>query len=142
MLGVVRVLLIWLLAVSVPLKAIAMGSALGCGPGHHGDPAAQAAEAARTAVAHDLSDHGIAAGGDESQVAAELGDVLDHEHGGSPASHAKVKCGTCAPCCTAAAPAVGPMAALLDLQPVDGIPFAAGYYAGVQVDVPHRPPRT
>lgn len=140
MLGVVRVLLIWLLAVSVPFKAIAMGSAMGCGPGHHGALAAQSAGSA-AGVAHDTYEHDGSPGGHHAHASADSDGTDDHEHANSAGGQAKVKCGTCAPCCTAAGPAVEPLAPALDPLPADGIPFASRDYAGVQADVPHRPPK-
>jgi hypothetical protein len=140
MLGVLRVLLICLLAVSVPLKAIAMGSAMGCGPGHHDALAAQSAEIG-PGVTHDTHEDDASLGVHHVHASADSDGTDDHEHASSASGQAKVKCGTCAPCCTAAAPAVECLALALDPLPADGIPFASRYYAGAQVDVPHRPPK-
>lgn len=140
MLGVVRVLLIWLLAVSVPFKAIAMGSAMGCGPGHHGALVAESADLV-PGVAHHTHEGGASPGAHHVHAAADSDGADDQEHANSASGQVKVKCGTCAPCCTAAAPAVEGLAPALDPLPADGIPFVSRYYAGVQADVPHRPPR-
>lgn len=140
MLGVVRVLFIWLLAAAVPLKAIAMGSAIGCGPAHHGALAMERADFAPRVGQHTHEDGGSREAHHHHALAGS-GGADDHERAGSPSGQAKVKCGTCAPCCTAAAPAIEGLASMIAPLPADGIPFASRYYADVQADVPHRPPR-
>lgn len=107
--GAVRVLLIWVLTIVIPFKAIAMGSAIGCGPGHHGSPSLEPAQF----PVSDLADRGWAEQSGHASDGGHVGermrgasgstDVHDDER--SPSAHAKVKCGTCAPCCAAVGPA-------------------------------------
>lgn len=140
MLGVVRVLLIWLMVAAVPLKAIAMGSAIGCGPTQHGSAAMEPTDLSPR-MAPSMYEHGGSREPHRLHAGADSLGADDHERAGSLGGQANVKCGTCAPCCSAAGPAVeGPVSTAALLRG-EGIPFASGYYAHVQPDVPHRPPR-
>lgn len=143
--GAVRVLLIWVLTIVIPFKAIAMGSAIGCGPGHHGSPSLEPAQF----PVSDLADRGWAEQSGHASDGGHVGermrgasgstDVHDDER--SPSAHAKVKCGTCAPCCAAVGPATDRLPPQISQAPVQGAAFAPQFYAGVQADVPHRLPK-
>ena len=136
MVGVFRVLFIWLLAVTIPLKAIAMGSLIGCGPTHHGAPAME-----RSELSPHMHEHGGSRDSHQLHPVAGTGGMDDEDRGGSVDVQAAVKCGTCAPCCTAAAPAVECLVTTVARLPGEDIPFASRHYPEVQADVPHRPPR-
>ncbi len=137
-------LLICLLVIALPLKAVAAVTMVGCGPVHHA--AGKSVKVQAAAVAHD---HGSHASGSEHH-----GSSGDHaaESGGKPdgaadsgkhhgAKMANAKCSSCAPCCAAAAPAPE-LHRFAGIEPAaDELPFAATSYRGVIDDVPHKPPR-
>jgi hypothetical protein len=139
-----RLLLTCLLAIALPLKALAAVTLVGCGPVHHGPHGAVQPPAA--AAAHDhgsaaSSDHHAGSAGAPATDAADEPDTTEQagKHHGTKMANAK--CSSCAPCCAAVAPA--PEAQRWrGIEPArDGLPAATVRYRGVVGDVPHKPPR-
>jgi hypothetical protein len=134
--GLFRLLLIVALALAIPMKAIAGVTMLGCvshpGPGVASSPEHHAH--AEPATGHD---HG--------QMHHELPDsATSHDgHRASPPSHAdaKVKCGTCAPCCAGAA-LIGSFSAAVSDFPVHAdFPASAPLHPSGRHTRLDRPPR-
>jgi hypothetical protein len=136
--GVVRLLLIWFIAAAVPLKGLAAVTMGGCGPEHHSPR-----EAAAT-VAH-------ATHGDFHEVLLELGagNVVAGNQGAetgldSSTGHSaqlKMKCSSCAPCCSVAAPAFARTTMVQAESASTAVAFLEIRFPAVFADVPHRPPR-
>jgi hypothetical protein len=122
----IRLLLIGLLIVALPFKAMAGVFMLGCSPAHH---------------AHMMNAAAVAAG---SQDAAGMG---EHPAGsdGVSESHQNTasagKCSSCTLCCMAAAPAPELQAHIAHRAADDGWVDVPDRYVGVIGDVPHGPPR-
>lgn len=155
-----RLLLICLLSLALPFKALAGVAMIGCGPAHHASmtraAAPNATVATRAASAPEGRDahaaHGDAAGVQVWVAHGSVGDgdgALDVAAGPDSAKPAAdhgskvstVKCSSCAPCCAAAAPAPDhhrwPAAGPDHRESA----FCADRYSGVVTDVPHEPPR-
>jgi hypothetical protein len=143
---VFRIALTWLLALAVPVQAIAVVRMMHCGPGHHGASLAQSS----VTHAHDDRQHA------ETSLHAPHGSGGAHVHpfavandsgddaSDSVTSHklANGSCSACASCCTAAALPVRltlfePSAAHDVLVPHPSRGIAAFVTGG-----PERPPRT
>lgn len=128
----VRVLLIWLLAIALPAQGVIAATMVFCGPNHH-DGASAAAVAHEADAAHS---HDEAADGQAKSTAADETAAPDKF---SPSG--MQKCSVCASCCSAAAiydtvpkvPVVEPVDAHFAALAPDVEPFAA--------DGPDRPPR-
>lgn len=155
--GLIRTLLVWLLALAIPAQASAAATMAFCGPKHHGDVAVAVAVADAVAVAQ--ADHTAAPAGHDHH-GAEAG--MAHEHSGahdaltaspgpgehSSAAQAKAgsadthKCNVCGSCCSTGAlmstlpalPVVEATAATFSPVAATVDPFSAGG--------PDRPPRT
>ncbi len=138
-----RLLLIWSLAVVVPLKGLAAVTMIGCGPGHHPTVSPSVAPASGGHVAsHGAPDEAGANGVDHA-----VADDADPEEGDSPTGSAglsqplKLKCGNCAPCCSAAAPASEFLAPARAELASAALAFVEVRYPGIVPNVPHGPPR-
>ena len=165
----VRTVLIWLLAVALPVQGAAAATMLACGPGHHGAAGAHAhaAEAGQAPHAHDIGAHAHDheaqhdhQAGDGSAHPHTDGDGADDHHGGmlgessqasptdvdsatgNPVHKSAGKCSACASCCTVA---VLPTSALAIASPVHTdrvtvfFPVQAAVFMTGGLD---RPPRT
>lgn len=138
-----RLLLIWSLAVVVPLKGLAAVTMIGCGPGHH---AAVQPSAAHASGEHAASHEAAGEPGANSAV-VDMADAAapeddDTRVGGlGLLQPLKMKCGNCAPCCGAAAPASEFLAPARAELAADAVAFVVVRYPGIVPDVPHGPPR-
>ena len=136
-----RLLLICLLAIALPLKAVASVAMVGCGPVHHG--AHSGGEAAAAASSHTHGSHGgsDAPAGEHAPAPGNEpgGTAHGDKHHGSKLSAAK--CSSCAPCCAAVAPAPDSRGFAALAPAATALPFATSSYRGVVGDVPHKPPR-
>jgi hypothetical protein len=126
-------LMIWLLAVAIPVQGWAAGTRVACGAAHHG-AAAVTAEASASALAHyhRHDHHQMEQAGQGAQDIPAAG--AGHKHAGS--------CSTCAACCVGAAI----ITAALAIMPVPGttavlIAEPSSAYTGHIPDGPERPPR-
>lgn len=136
--GVVRLFLIWFIAAAIPLKGLAAVSVGGCGPGH------AAARGATEVVQHETHGdfHEVPAdvrSDDAAAAYAGVESVADSARGHS--AQLKLKCSSCVPCCSVAAPA-------FERARISQAESAAAAVASVEIplpgvfaDVPHRPPR-
>ena len=126
-----RLLLLWLMAVALPLQGFAAAGAQHCVPMH---------ERMQVVEAHDLGhgDHHHAAAVDADAQA----EPLDHPVPESPAKTGAFKCSACAACCVA----LGLPASATELpgQPAGGLqPLAPkATEAAFLTDGLERPPRT
>lgn len=147
--GVLRLFLIWFMAMVIPLKGVAAVTTIGCGPGHHGATAAAKPGSSSRSVAHHGADRAVKQGHDGGSLGASL---ADPPSGDAPKQSAidqsksfskviKLKCSGCAPCCAAAAPAFEPARVPQAHLGSCGLSFEDTRFVGVDVDVPHRPPR-
>lgn len=144
MVRVWRLALIWLMVALLPFKAVAGITMVGCGPQHGAAHAQVVEQQIHVAQHHGDENHDHAAEHSHAmhQASAEAeaaagADRADVHHDGA----VKVKCGTCAPCCAAAAP--GFTAHTLPSAAPNGAVASRVFdtLAGVVSDVPHRPPR-
>ena len=105
--GVVRLLLIWFIAAAVPLKGLAAVTMVGCGPGHHSPRASVDALPHEThAASHEVRE---AVGSGVSGSAVEAVDEVPpaaSELSTGQSTQLKMKCSSCAPCCSVVAPAL------------------------------------
>jgi hypothetical protein len=108
MLRKLRILLMWLVALAVPVQGFAAASMLGCGPGHHGTTGAQAHAGPMHEHASGTSQHahGVDLDGDSSSHHPDASAAA--AHGDTPEAPAEGKsgagsCSACASCCLAAA---------------------------------------
>lgn len=141
-----RMLLIWLLIASMPLKALAGIGMASCGPGHH-----QLA----SSMPLDLGQAHVNLAGPLDAPAVQLHDLSHGSHGGASASAGttdainavddvatELKCSGCSPCCAAAAPP--PIAGALHgyCAPDEALDArSVSSRDGVVPAVPHKPPR-
>lgn len=151
-----RLLLICVLSLALPFKALAGVAMIGCGPTHHASMLLMAAakpavhsDAAAAHGAHAMhAEHTMAPGDPTADAAANIDGAASADgakpavdHGANAAKAAKVKCSSCAPCCAAAAPAPDahrwPTAEPSHREAA----FLGDRYSGVVTDVPHEPPR-
>ena len=147
MLRVLRITLMWLVALAVPIQGYAAATMLGCGPEHHRMAGLQS-----QAAAADGSDPAVK----QHSPDAHAGMVGDHPHGDSAEpSHAhvlkthgssgKVGKGACTPCASCCVVAALP-ATMVVFQPVPlvefFVPLAARSVASFVTEGPERPPRS
>ena len=107
MFRVLRITLMWLIALAVPIQGSAAASMFGCGPGHHGGMgSSQVAVNQKPASDVDRVSRGAM---DEDADSLHHEDGIPHNHAHSLKSHgathkaAKGSCTPCASCCVAAA---------------------------------------
>lgn len=138
-----RLLLIWSLALVVPLKGLAAVTMIGCGPDHH---AALSPSSAQASDEHAAS-HEVAGGERANTAILDMADDAASEDGDTPVGGAglsqplKMKCGNCAPCCGAAAPASEILPPTRGDLAADAVAFVAVHSSGIVLGVPHGPPR-
>lgn len=104
MLGVLRITLMWLIALAVPVQGFAAATMFGCGPGHHGGVGSFPAMADGHAQVADHHSH---------EAFAKTGVSFDHGHKldvddspevqGAVHKVTKGNCTPCASCCVVAA---------------------------------------
>lgn len=159
-----RLILLWVLVLALPFKAMAGVAMFGCGPGHHPLQALHVA-ASTTSVANLEMDHH---GADQGQspgalevssepaspaTTADAGDASDNRLSGKtvqgdgtsssqPGKTSAGKCGSCAPCCVVAAPACECAVYVGRTASDDGWLDFSDPYVGVVIEVPHQPPRS
>lgn len=130
-----RLLLVWLIALALPIQGVAGVTMLHCGPSHHAPPA----EAPHAEGGHAHHQHAVHAGAVDGQ----------HDHGHTAAlGHAhhaadKASCSACAACCAGTALAVPMTPLVLALQDVaqEHAPAAEARLAAFLTGGPERPPR-
>ncbi len=140
--GVVRLLLIWFIAAAVPLKGLAAVTMGGCGPGHHSP--SQPGVVVQHATHVDAHDGREDLRFDDSVSATEtVNDVLQTASDPTTGHSAqlKMKCSSCAPCCSVAAPALERMSISHAESASTAVAFLEIRFPAVFADVPHRPPR-
>ena len=145
---VLRIALMWLLALAVPVQGVAATTMLSCGPNH--------ASAAATAAPHDEAPHHAQVGQSphhEQQHQQQHGQ--GHENGHDTAGNddtggdddtgavkvATQKCSACASCCTAAMLPATASASLAPVVPDFVAPGLPADVADFLTDGPERPPR-
>lgn len=136
--GVVRLLLIWFIAAAVPLKGLAAVTMSGCGPGHHSSREANEIVQLEThgdfhEVREDVRSGNTGAGSQGVET------VPDSSTGHS--AQLKMKCSSCAPCCSVAAPAFERTSISQADSASTAVAFLEIRFPAVFADVPHRPPR-
>jgi hypothetical protein len=147
--GVRRSLLIWLLAVLLPLQGWAASGSSPCGPGRHATPLQAAGNAVQVSdehahpraqpstiahlEAHDP--HGPADASAAADDAAPAGAEAAQQHDDTHA------CSACAACCPGAAPPGAPVT-VVTLAPADVVPVVPGAgAANAFIGGLERPPR-
>ena len=112
MLRILRITLMWLLALAVPVQGFAAASMVGCGAGHqaggmqsHSHGLGLGQHEANAPQSHDH--HGHAHG--EAHVAVHADMHMAGIDGAAHAGVSKASCSACASCCTAAALPATPM---------------------------------
>jgi hypothetical protein len=136
--GVVRLLLIWFIAAAVPLKGLAAVTMAGCGPGHHSPR--EAAEIVQLETHGDLHEvRGDIRSRDAGAGSQGVETVPDSSTGQS--AQLKMKCSSCAPCCSVAAPASERASISQTDSASTAVTFLEIRLPEVVADVPHRPPR-
>lgn len=139
--GVVRLLLIWFIAAAVPLKGLAAVTMGGCGPGHHSP--SQSGEVVQHATHVDSPDAQDLRLDDSVSATEAVNEVLQTALDPSTGHSAqlKMKCSSCAPCCSVAAPALE----RVSISPAESastvVAFLEIRFPAAFADVPHRPPR-
>ena len=145
MLDVLRITLMWLVALAVPVQGYAAAAMFGCGPGHHSMTSTSQAAAAE--------DHDAAGPQPSNEARVEVAanhhddDSAEPNHAhklearGTPDKVGKGSCTPCASCCVVTAlPAT-----MLVFQPVPlvdfFVPLARRGLASFLTEGPERPPR-
>ena len=148
---ILRITLMWLLALAVPAQGFAAASMLGCGPGQHG--AADTRSHAGPMLGAPMDEH--AAGMTRHSYVGGFDADKDHDHDASGSSvhgdllkaHAggkftKGSCSVCASCCMACALPTE-MVSFEATPLVDFfLPLAPRSVAPFLTDGPERPPRS
>jgi hypothetical protein len=126
----VRTLMIWMVALALPLQGYAAAAMVTCGPMH-----SRMASASEDHHDHDSSAHG--------HHSTDAGVNPAGEEPSSLARFLKFKCSACASCCTAAAAPspVLPLPVVMQLH-AEAIPFSGSFEHSVVSDALERPPRT
>ena len=126
---IVRVLLMWLLAVALPVQGVAAATMQFCGPGHHPQQV--------QAAPHDHDpDHGMAdsahhAGpADKAPASADL------------SQHGQQKCSACAACCAGSAPPSAAITLPVVKPVIERVGVAQKPYVGPDVAGLEKPPRS
>lgn len=144
MLRVLRITLMWLVALAVPVQGYAAVTMLGCGPGHHDSAVSQSpvAIAGGNDVAvspHSHESHAVLAGQRLHDDAAEP----DHAH--ALKSHGKAGKGPCTPCASCCVVAALPATTLV-FQAIPlldfFVPLAPRGMVSFLTEGPERPPRS
>lgn len=126
--SVVKVLLVWVIALALPMQGLAASTMLFCAPQHHAPQAA--------AESHDHTAH-ARMGGDATTSHGDM--HSGHDDGG--ATDDDSTCSVCAACCTAVAITVSVLQpAVLDISSHYG-PAISDPRAGFMTAGLERPPR-
>lgn len=147
MLRGLRIILMWLLALAVPMQGYAAVTMFGCAPGHHG-MTVKPSEVAAADHHHDTAvPQHLHAAKVEVASATHHGDSAEPEPArvvkasGTPGKLGKSSCTPCAACCVVAALP----AAMVVFQPVPlvdfFVPLAPRGLASFLTKGPERPPR-
>ena len=145
MLRILRITLMWLIALAVPIQGSAAVTMFGCGPGHHGGMvSSQTATADEHAQDADHHSHGAVAEGESHHHDGNMAFDQSHSPTAQGAVHkvAKGNCTPCASCCVVAAlPAT-----MIQFEPVSLVDF---FVVSIQIGVTsfladglERPPRS
>ena len=148
MLRVLRITLMWLVALAVPAQGYAAVTMFGCGPAHHGMTGTQSQSQVASAdndnaavPQHSHEAHVETAGGHHHDDFAEPSHVHVLKHG-TPGKVDKGSCTPCGSCCVVAALP----AAMLVFEPVTlvdfFVPLAPRGVAPFLTEGPERPPRS
>jgi hypothetical protein len=145
MLRVLRITLMWLIALAVPIQGSAAVTMFGCGPGHHGGMgSSQAVVAQERAPDVDDPSHGAMT---EDADSHHHDGGASHDHSHSLKSHGaahKVAKGNCTPCASCCVVAALP-ATMIQFEPVSLVDsFVLSAQSGVSsflADGLERPPR-
>lgn len=153
-----RIVLIWLVALAVPAHGMAAATMLHCGPAHHGAQAAKlefqalpdalhmapGEDAAHRHACHHAPDPSMASDPGQNVIWLDASGAEQADKGIEDVKVAKAtyqKCSACASCCGALAlpgsAAMSPMVDAARETPALALPVAAS----VVVDGPERPPR-
>ncbi len=99
--SILRAVLIWLMALAMPVQGLAAAKMIFCGPGHHPPAVSSVADhhqaAMSTAQDHQAAAHEHAV---TDAVATIHGDVPHHWPDDSPPKVGKTGCSACASCCS------------------------------------------
>ncbi len=149
MLRVLRITLMWLIALAIPVQGSAAVTMFGCGPGHHGGMGSSQTATAdeRAPVADHHSNRSDGAGAEEVESHHHDGGGSHDNahslkaHGAAAHKVAKGNCTPCASCCVVAAlPAT-----VIQFEPVPLVDFfVASVQSGLSsflADGLERPPR-
>jgi len=153
-----RIWLIWLVALAVPAQAMAAATMLHCGAGHHGSqdvqhtvqtvpdlPKAAPGEAAAHRHAnHPAPDVNTSSDSGQNVTSADASGASQTGKGTDPvkvAQSTSQKCSACASCCAGLAmPSTALMQATFDSSR-EVIGWSPSWAASVVIDGPERPPR-
>lgn len=139
MTGLVRLILIWLIVAAIPLKGLAAMTMLGCGPAGHHSPRGSA-EVVQHQTNGDILEVRKGVRADHAKAGNE-GDESAANWSPDHSKQLKVKCSSCAPCCSVAAPAPE-QARISQAESVStAVAFLEIRFPAIFADVPHRPPR-
>jgi hypothetical protein len=149
-----RTLLICLLTVTLPLKGMAAVSMLACGEhtplaaqeshaqgapaSEHANGSAHSGHAGHAVQPH--HEHAAPVDVPEPAFGSDEADVTDHADHRHHGDAAKTKCGTCAPCCAAAAPGFAGPALVHAERATRALSLEDPPFSGVTVALLHRPP--
>ena len=146
MLRVLRFMLMWLLALAIPVQGFAAASMLGCGTGHHGAAGGHSHALGMHQHAIDTPQHSYGVEGDE------MAHAIHHQHavgiqGDTHKAHAgttssKAPCSACASCCTSAALPATPVVFEAMHAPDAFVLLAPHRVASFISGGPERPPRS
>ena len=145
MLRVLRITLLWLVALSVPVQGFAAVTMGGCGPGHHGE-LAPSQNVVGDELAQDTNAFLPTAMAGEAESHSD-DSAAPHDHVNSVKAHGGVlelvkgNCSPCAACCVVA----GPPAASIRFETVPPVGFIVqSIHSGISLfltDGLERPPR-
>lgn len=145
MLRVVRITLMWLIALAVPIQGSAAVTMFGCGPGHHGGMGSS-----QTAMSEKLTpdaDQRLAEAASEEADGSHHDGGVPHDHSQSQKPHGashKVAKGNCTPCASCCVVAALP-ATVIQFEPVPlvglFVPLAQSGVNSFLADGLERPPR-
>ena len=145
MLRDLRIILMWLIALAVPIQGSAAVTMFGCGPGHHGGIGSSQAAVAKE-PAPDVDDPSRGAMTEDADSHHHDGGA-SHNHSNSLKPHGathKVAKGNCTPCASCCVVAALP-ATVIQFEPVPladfFVPAAQGSVSSFLADGLERPPR-
>ncbi|WP_088285999.1 hypothetical protein [Ideonella sp. A 288] len=103
-----RLMIVWFIALALPVQGMAGAAMMHCGPGHHGPDAALTMphdHGSAHGSAHDegATAHHHAAMADSADLADATASPQDKAPSGAVTDLSKAKCSACAACCASAA---------------------------------------